>query len=136
MKTNVIILSIMLTFLSFSNCQLFIKTAKANKITNIDYSVFLGKKVEYLLDSVGLTFTDTTFYYDNHFILEGCFFTYEVKPKLYVDIKVKSYEHLNPFYPERNWTLDDFKKETIYSIRVFYKKKYIQEISSYKKVEK
>lgn len=90
-----------------------------SKLKSLDKESFKGKTVEVLLtDSIAQKFQS---YY---FIDEptGTFNRMELyySKNVYLIIKVKDHKHTLKFNPRLDWSLEDFKKETILSVELSY----------------
>ncbi len=112
-----------ISFLIITSCYSIKNHTQSQYFKRFNYKDYIGKSVGSLLEDLDREYINSTFYYDvdnkKMTLPDGCYFVYSKQPNLFVIIDVDEY-----LYSEDKFgiKIDDFKKEKISSVQVFYKK--------------
>lgn len=123
LKLNVKMLKYLILFLLISitlkaNAQSIITncdTILIEELLNVDFDIFLGKKVQYFLTHDYVRKYKEYIFFDNKpFVLSGVMLV--ISDNFFIEIFVEKYNYLNQFNTNRKWDFELFKKERVSKI--------------------
>jgi hypothetical protein len=99
-------------------------TASVKFFLTKDFSAFDGKPVATFLQNLERPYKYKGFHEEPLFHAGGLDLVYS--DNLYVALAVKGFEHMNPYDTSRVWDLDEFYKEKLDKVEIFYKNQCIK----------
>jgi len=111
LKQILIIIAFCLTTSCASKVNAQITTSCENELITQDFSSSISESVADLLDGIDCTIIDTLFFDDKPFMLSGLYIEYE--NNIVLEIWPESYGHVIRFREKLDWSIDDFRLETV-----------------------
>ena len=77
---------------------------------------FVGKTILDLLETIREDYSSYAYFDHKPGLLAGCLFKFE--DNTYLRVQINHYQFLKPFNPNRDWDIEEFKRETIADLTV------------------